>query len=653
MNDPTPVHSPGATERRRTLCNRDCPDVCGIIATVRDGRVVNLQGDKDHPITRGFLCHRTSHFLPRQYDRERITTPLLRRGDGFVPVSWGDALDLAADRLGTFRKQSGPASVLHYRSGGSLGMLLMLTDHFFERWGPVTIKRGDICSGGGDAAQMLDFGEEDSHDIHDLLNSRHILLWGKNVFVSNLHAVPVLKDAVARGADLTLVDPVHTRTTSMVNHFIQPRPGSDLQLCMAVGRLLFERGGVVADAENFCDHVPAFRALCHARSVAEWCRLADVPVDAAEALCARLMDGPTAIQVGWGMQRRVNGAAIVRALDALGALSGNLGVSGGGVSFYYKRRGAFDTGFIKGEAVAPRSLCEPRLGRDILDAKDPPIRAVWITAGNPVAMLPESHTTAEALRTREFVVVADSHMTDTAALAHLVLPTPTLLEQDDLLGSYGHHYLGASTAVVPPPEGVRSDLQIMQGLAERLGLAAEMAGSAQDWMARVLKTRMEPRGVTLERLQKGVVRNPLAPPVLFADRKFKTESGRVNLMDRWPEHGDGLPDDPLHPLFLMSVSTDRSQASQWNAPQEGPVEMTVHPDASPVADGALAILESPVGSMTVRVRLDAAQRRDVALVPKGGHLRAGRCANALIEARTTDLGEGGALYDQRVRMRPA
>jgi hypothetical protein len=145
------------SETRKTVCNRDCPDACGIVATVEKGRVTRLAGDPDHPVTRGFLCYRTSHFLATQYAPDRLTTPLVRDGDGFRPISWEDALDLAAERLTTIRRESGPAAIFHYRSGGSLGLLEHLTDYFFERFGPVIVKRGDICSGAGDAAQLADF----------------------------------------------------------------------------------------------------------------------------------------------------------------------------------------------------------------------------------------------------------------------------------------------------------------------------------------------------------------------------------------------------------------------------------------------------------------------------------------------------------------
>ena len=155
-------------ETRKTICNRDCPDACGIVATVEDGKVTKIRGDKEHPVTRGFLCYRTSLFLSTQYSAARIKTPLLRHNGKFHPISWDEALDMAVDRLMRIRNESGPAAIFHYRSGGSLGLLKHLCDYFFEQFGPVTIKRGDICSGAGDAAQELDFGEEDSHDIFDL-----------------------------------------------------------------------------------------------------------------------------------------------------------------------------------------------------------------------------------------------------------------------------------------------------------------------------------------------------------------------------------------------------------------------------------------------------------------------------------------------------
>ena len=624
-------------EIRKTVCNRDCPDACAIVAHVEEGRVLRLSGDPAHPVTDGFLCWRTNNFLPLQYSPDRLTTPLLRGR----PVSWDEALDFAAAELLRIRAESGPQAIFHYRSGGSLGALKHLSDYFFSEFGPVTVKGGDICSGGGDAAQLLDFGEEDAHDIFDLLNSRNILLWGKNVVVSSPHTVPVLKQS---RAGKMLIDPVWHKTANLCDAFVQPRPGGDFALAMAVARVLFEQGWTDPAAASYCDNLDAFRGLAFSHSLEDWCAEADVSPDVAAEIARRLHEGPTAILVGWGMARRVNGGAIVRALDALCAISGNLGVEGGGVSYYFWRRKNFDFSFIR--KPAPRTILEPLFGPQVLSAT-PPLRAIWITAGNPIAMLPESATTERALRSREFVCVVDSWPTDTTRAATLVLPSPTLLEDDDLLGAYGHHHVGASRPVVPPPPGVKSDLEILQLLAKRVGLGGLLDGTAREWKERILR---RDAGFTVADLEeRGPQRSQLSGKVLFADRKFKTSSGRVNLLSSAPPRAQVTAD---FPLYLMALSTEKSQNSQWSKGQpRGPAVVTVHPDAAAgIPDGGFANLESAIGSLSIQVRHDPRQRRDVALLAKGGHTREGRNANTLLKARATDIGGGGALYDEPVRV---
>ena len=636
-------------ERLKTLCNRDCPDVCSIVATVEDGRVTKLQGDKDHPITQGFLCERTSKFLDRQYSPDRLLTPLLRKDGVLQPASWDEALDFVAAKLVAIRSESGPAAIFHYRSAGTMGLVNSVTSYFFEQFGPVTDRTGDICSGAGEWAQTTDFGDFESADPSDLLNARQIIVWGRNVYVSWTHLIPVLREARARGAGVVLVDPVHHRTADLCERFVQPRPGGDFALAMATARILFERGWTDPDAARWCDHLEGFRALALSKSAGAWCTDADVSADAAEDLARRLHDGPATILVGWGLGRRLNGAGIVRALDALGAITGNVGIPGGSVAFEAKRRRPFDLSFIADSA--PRRIMEPQLGEQILAASDPPIRAVWITAANPVAMLPDSARTAHALETRELVVVADSFLTDTAERAHVVFPTTTLLENDDVLGSYGHHHVGVSRPVATRPEGVRSDLEIIQALAGRVGLADVVAGDARSWKRRILR-KLEPHGITLERLeQEGPIRHPFVTPIAFPERVFPTPSGRANLMTELPA-SPAVPTAEF-PLFLMSLSTEKAQASQWSRPLVGLVPVTVHPDAAMgIPDGATARLESTIGSITVRVVHDPMQRRDVALVPKGGRFKAGQCANALIRARTSDHGGGAALSDELVRLVP-
>lgn len=644
-----------APHTRRTTCSRDCPDACALLATVEDENVTALRGDPDHPVTRGFLCFRTSRFLEVQDSPLRVRRPLARRGGRLVEVGWEEALDLAAERLRAVRAESGPAAIFHYRSGGSLGILKHLTDLFFARLGPCTTKIGDICSGAGEAAQVEDFGVSDSNALFDLQNSRHVLLWGKNATVSNVHLVPLLREARARGAGVVLIDPVHHRTAALCDRVLQPAPGRDFELAMGVTRLLFE-GGIDREAAAACRGLAAFEALCRARPVAAWAAAADLAVDDLEFLAECLREGPTAILVGWGLQRRLRGAATVRALDALCAISGNLFRAGGGCSFYFRRRKAFAPFGTLPEP--PRSLREPLLGQDLLAARDPRVRLAWVTAGNPVAMLPDSAAVARAFEQVEFLVVADCLLTETARRAHLVLPVPTMLEDDDLLGAYGHHWLGESRPVVPLRDGMLHEVEILQRLARRLGLDGFPLGPIDELKEMALR-EIAPFGAGLAALRAagGTLRSPVSGPVLFPEGRVATPDGRVRLLAEAPPDPE-VPVPPADegssgPLWLFSNSTEKSQGSVWAG--RGPGERTwvaVHPDALPsVPAGALVEVKSCVGRLIAELRHDDRQRRDVAIVPKGRPFDRGQSANALIAARPTDLGLGAAYLDCLVRIR--
>ncbi len=637
------------SQARRSTCNRDCPDACGLLAQVSEGKILSLRGDPDHPVTKGFLCYRTSQFLAKQDSPDRLRQPLLRKGGRLEPVSMAEALDHAAQRLQQIRQESGPAAIFHYRSGGSLGLLKLVADRFFERFGPCTQKSGDICSGAGEAAQKLDFGRSDSNDLFDLENSRHIYLWGKNPFVSNVHLVPILKKARAAGTRITLIDPVRHQGASLADRVVQPRPGGDLALALGLARLLLDQDRLHPKASQYCDHWQEYCQLLRRQTVAEYAQAADLPVSLLAQMAEDFAQGPTAILVGWGMQRRLHGGHIVRALDALSAVTGNLFRPGGGCSFYFRRRQAFESSIIiSGEA--PRRIREPLFGQDVLAAKDPPIRALWVTAGNPLCMLPDSAQVAKALAAIEFKVVVDPFLTDTGRAADLVLPVPTLLEDSDLLGAYGHHYLAVSQPLVPPPAGVLHELELFQALAQRVGLADVMAGSideVKEWLCRPLHAK----GITAADLAQGAIRNPNATALCFPEGRVNTKSGRVNLLTEVPSQVGG--EDPAFPLWLFSNSTKQSQASQWVG--EGLGQHTwvkLHPSAAAGhREGDLVQVESALGQVSAVLRLDPDQRPDLCIMPKGGHFSAGHSANVLIPARSTDLGLGAAFLDCRVRLR--
>jgi len=289
---------------------------------------------------------------------------------------------------------------------------------------------------------MLDFGEEDSHDIFDLLNSRNIILWGKNPVISSPHLVPVLNDA---RASKLLIDPVWHKTARLCDAYAQPRPGGDFSLAMAAARLLFERGWTDPGFENYCDNGPVFRALALTHSV-QVVRGRGRVAGGGGGRRAPAARGPTAILVGWGMARRVNGGSIVRALDALTAISGNW-ASRAAASPTTSSAGRRSTHLIKG-IRARRAPCWSRSSGRGDGFKDPrsALSGSPRQPGGDAARVGHGRPGAALAR---FRLRVDAWPTDSTRAATLVLPTTHAARGRDLVARTDT--LGRRVAAVAPP----------------------------------------------------------------------------------------------------------------------------------------------------------------------------------------------------------
>ena len=633
---------------KRTTCNRDCPDVCALEAEVVEGRLVSLKGVKDDPVTKGFLCPRTTRFPHRQHSPDRLTTPLRRIDGELQPISWPEALDLCAEKLKEARDDHGPESIFHYKSGGNMGYLRALIDVFFDQFGPVTVKRGDICSGAGEWAQEQDFGLCDSSDPEDLLNSKLIVVWGKNIHTSSVHLLPIIMEAKKQGIKIVGLDPVPTRTSRIADLFLCPRPGTDGQLALAlVSYLSSQPNGIDPEAADYCENLEEFLALANSTPLEKRVEACGLKLsEALEFFKLYHENRPSSILVGWGAPRRANGALTVRVMDGLAAVSGNVGLPGACTSFYFQRKRHFSRRALPAEVEPPRTFSEARLGPELQHA-DPPVRLAWITAGNPAAMLPDSRTIAEELKKIDFTVVVDTHHTDTTACADLILPTLTLVEDDDLLGAYGNHYLRVSQPVMNPAGEARHELWIFQELAKRVGLEGLLEGTPREWKERLLDPSVD-RAV----LDGEVIRQPGAPKVVFQNRVFPTPTGKVRLTTVEPP----VPQGEFHkfPFRLMALSHPDSQSSQWSVePPEYPEAQISEQAPEAWRCGSLARLESRKGGFSVRLRRVANLHPEVVLLPKGGSgMFGGWCPNDLIDAQETDHGGGACFYEQPVRLVP-
>jgi len=269
---------------------------------------------------------------------------------------------------------------------------------------------------------------------------------------------------------------------------------------------------------------------------------------------------------------------------------------------------------------------------------------------NPVNTMPDSARVAEAMESVDFTVMVDCHENDSTCHADMVLPCTTFLEEKDIVGAYGHHWMGSVEAVVERPEGVKTDLEIFQGLAEAMGMGSVMAGSAEEWCDRILRPELREAGFDRESLAKGARRRPDAPQVLFEDGRVPTQSGKVEIVGE-ADFAEPPVGPAEYPLWLFTNSHRQSQASQWARPESGSLKATVHPDAAPGhVSGDVVDLVSPLGRLQVVLVMDPRMRSDSVAIPKCGSVALGRSGNTLIKAVESDLGGCAAYLDTWVRI---
>ena len=645
-----------------TTCTRDCPNTCGLMATVQDGRLAGLKGNPDHPLTKGLICAKTARYAQRVYHPERVTTPLVRlRGKdgeraGWRRAEWDEVLDRIAGRIKTILAESGPEAILYYQGYGERTALKLLNKRFFNLLGGVTTLRGSLCSGTAFAAQNMDLGTRISHDPLDHLNSGSIILWGRNPVSTNISHVPTLRAIRQRGGRVLLIDPIRTRSAAMADSHIAPRPGADAFLAMAAAKLVL--------AENKQDHaflldhtqgIAGYKAFLDRYTVEELCAMAGVdPKDARTVAHTMLNHQPTAILLGWGLHRHTNAHHTVRAIDALAALCGTLGVPGGGVSQGYEEYGPYDQNLWGDELHPPRrTVLLPRLGQELLDAENPAIRMIMVTAANPLCTAPDSATVAKGFRKAEFVVYSGHFLDDTADEADVFLPATTFLEEEDVMASYGHNYVGPVNPAIAPVGKCRSEFWMFQELAKRFDFGGEYRRSPQDWLAD-LCAPITAQGCGPEQLRRGPFRldEPMVP---YQGGIFPTPSGKFQFMPGF-EPDELLGQAPGYPYRLLTVAPHDYIVSERTLADHAPLPLVRLNSAEArrqgLADNQVVTVQSQTGSLRARLRADPDLRPDVLAAERGGWNKAGHGLNVLAKGEPSAVGQGTPFYQTAVRVLP-
>ena len=639
-----------------TGCTRDCPGGCSVIAEVEDNKIFKLRGNPDHDVTKGFLCSNTSKYIEDIfYSPQRVLYPLIRKNGVWTKIEWDIALEILAKRIYDLVKNYGSNSIFYYQGFGSRTALKLLNKRFFNLLGGVSTLSGTICGGIGQAGQEMGFGARLSHDPVDHLNSGLIVVWGRNPAVTDLHLWKILRKAQRNGTILVVLDPIRTKTAKKADIFLQPKPGSDAYLAMALSKMVISHKDVDWDfVENRTQNFNKFNELIENYTLSDLSKKCDVPEDQIEDLAYFYTENrPSSIVTGWGLHRYKLGHITFRMIDALAALTGNIGISGGGVSQGFDEYGFFNGNIQKNESGRnQRTISMPCVGHEILNTKDPQIKLAIISSGNPVNLSPNSNKVKKAFQSIDFVVMIDHFLNDTSEVADMFLPATTFLEEEDLVGSYGHNWISPVNPVVSPLGEARSELEIFQSLAYKLGFGNQMAGSPLKWIRKIASPILE-CGISLEKIQEGPIKIVSSHEVPYANGKFKTKSGLFKFI--W-EFQDLETESTGFPIQLLSTMPEKWLGSV--VPDSEKKTGFIHVNINPrtlgkygLQNGDIAILESESGELNVKVFASEDILDDVVQTYRGGWMKYGKNINVLTKDIVSQAGEGAPYHETRLKIR--
>ncbi|MGB3224681.1 MAG: molybdopterin-dependent oxidoreductase [Desulforhopalus sp.] len=468
--------------RKKTICPLDCPDSCGMIATVIDGKISALQGDKEHPYTNGFICRKMRRYPERLNSSSRILYPQLRvgeKGEGrFRRIDWEQALDIFAARLEEIRQQDGGESILPYSYAGNMGAVNRFAGYpLFHKLGTSRLDQ-TICSAAAAAGWEKQCENVPGCPPENAADAELIVAWGINIKVTNVHFWQYVSAARKGGGKLLVIDPYCNQTGKSADSYLQVKPGGDSALALGVMKSLIERG--LVDHEFIASQTQGFEqqaAYLKSRGWDDFVQASGVSKNEIIELASRLAGAPrTFFRIGIGLSRNSRGGMAVRSISSLAAC---LGLFKGG-----KGRGVLlSSGAFKGDRdkLTYPSLAEQQAGTQArtvnmiqlghaLTALVPPVKALIVYNSNPASVNPDGSTVRRGLAREDlFTVVHEQVLTPTAKYADLLLPATTFLENLDIYTGYGHFYLGVAKPVIEPMGEAWSNFKLFQRLALKMG----------------------------------------------------------------------------------------------------------------------------------------------------------------------------------------
>ncbi|MEQ9396438.1 molybdopterin-containing oxidoreductase family protein [Haliea sp.] len=684
MSDAAPDggKAPGGPVSHSAVCPLDCADTCSLAIDLQDGRVSRVRGSTANPFTRGRICAKVAQALPSQVHGEgRLLRPLLRegsRGSGrFRPASWDEALDAVYEGFDRVRVRYGSEAIAPLYYGGPMGLLAhgSMDKRFFHRLGASRVDASPLCAGVSDAAWNSVFGDIGGIPFTELGDARLIVVWGNNITNCNLHLTTLIRDERSRGARLVVIDPKRTRIARDADLHLPLLPGTDVVLAYAVAAELERMNAIdTAFVETWVSGTEAFLAEARRYPVERAAGLCGLPAEQIRQFARLWRDlSPAAMTVGVAPERNRNGGAGLRAAYALPALTGNFGPRGAGICNV--------SGFFP---IAEDALARPDLAPDgirelnVLDipalvmapGDSTPLRALFIYNHNPVAVHPEAAAMQAALRHEDlFVVGSDLTMTDSMALADVILPAATHLEYGDLYCAYGHTYLQRSAPVMTPLGDCLPNTELFRRLARRFGFTEncfrDSDAALMDQAIAADHPALAGRRPSELPTDTAIDMTATPAPSVIRHGPPRTPSGRIELYsEKLAAQGDALPRfkslaNPRR-FILVSPASERRINSTFGglASHRDDIACEMHPrDAADLslANGAQVRLHNDQGAVVLPLWITDDVRPGTVFVPKGawiGDSPTGQTVNALIPGHRADLAGGACYYDCTVDVAP-
>ena len=686
---------------RHSTCPHDCPSACALDVEVIDNATIGrVRGSKLQTYTAGVVCAKVARYAERIHHPDRVTHPMFRVGPKgsakFARISWDDALDEIASRFDAAEREFGAQSVWPYYYAGTMGLVMRDGINRLAHVKKYSRFYSTICSTIARVGFAAGTGKVAGVDPREMGVSDLIVIWGTNPVNTQVnvmtHAMRARKE---RGARIAAVDVYNNDTVKQADIKIILRPGTDGAFACGVMHVLFRDGYADRDyLHRYTDCPGELEAHLKTRNP-EWASaICGVPVKEIEAFAHAVGQTRRAFfRLGYGFTRSRNGAAQMHAALCIPAVTGAWQYEGGGAFFNNYAIWKFDESIIEGHDAIDRStrvLDQSKIGRiltgDAAALKNgPPVKAMLIQNTNPMTVAPEQALVRRGFAREDlFVAVHEQFMTETAQMADLVLPATMFMEHDDLYYGGGHQHISVGAKLIEPPGECRSNHEVLQGLAKRLGAAHP----GFDMTARELidaTLRRSGHG-GIEALEADLWRD-VQPDFrtshyldgfAHADGKFhfKADWGRVplgnaGLMGAWdkmpslPDHWTAIEEaDETHP-FRLATSPSRSflntsfNETPSSQAREGAPSVMIHPDDAAslgIADGDPVTLGNMRGETTLAAKLFDGVRRGVLIAesvhPNKAHI-GGRGINMLTGAEAVAPLGGAAFHDNKVWVKKA